>query len=1002
MHSNNYHEYVLSQQKAHFIAKVETHNHPTAISPFAGAATGVGGELRDEGATGVGGTPVMGLAGFNVSHLLLDNLPESWEQDIGKPATICSAQRIMLEGPIGAANYNNEFGRANTLGYFRVLLSRHRDQWYGYHKPIMLVGGIGHIQARHVHKSAVKAGHGLFVLGGPALLIGLGGGSASSRLQHEATAALDFASVQRDNPEMQRRCQQVLASCSSAAHNPITFIHDVGAGGLSNALPELLADNNLGGIINIDAIPRADESLSLMELWCNEAQERYVLSMAPAHEELFLHICQRERCPVARVGFTTADQQIRFQSAAKDIVTTPLNTLFGYTGNEPIQMQAICRHNNHEPVLADFNSLAIKVLRHPSVASKQFLITIADRTIGGQIVCEQMVGAYQTPINNAAVCRADWQSDQGQAMAIGERPALALIDVAAAMRMTLAEVITNFSGCDIEKLSDIKLSANWMAAIGVDEENTPLYEGVTAVTAACKELNITIAVGKDSLAMKSQWKKNKTLHQVTSPLTLVLSGFVQIANIYKCVQPVITAGLPLLLLHFGQQRLGGSIALQCQNALGNTPPDIQALQIKQLFAVCKFARPFTLACHDRSDGGVWATLCEMAFAARLGITISCAGDVCRFLLNEEVGVVIQIQADKQAALQKFAVAQNVSVTQLGLPTTAHANIVVRADDEEHVFDAGELFADWRAVSQAMVSKRDDADIAKQEQQQLNNWQQALVIQHVGYSAAAIQNKIHSTSSKPRVAILREQGTNGHREMALAFIQAGCIAVDVHMTDLQSGRQTLDAFQGLVACGGFSYGDVLGAGRGWAASILHDVQLREMFKSFFHRPTTLTLGVCNGCQMLAQLRSCIPGAGHFPVFKRNASQQYEGRTANVRIAHSPSILLQDMQDTILPVPVAHGEGRITVAIPNAVTSMVWADHNSKQTQLYPYNPNGSIHGVAGLCSEDGRTTIMMPHPERMFLASQQTWLAPQQRQEFDKKFAPWLMMFANAKHWLQQR
>lgn len=1007
-------------QDSAFAIKVETHNHPTAIAPFPGAATGAGGEIRDEGATGRGGKPKAGLTGFAVSHLRIPDLTQPFEHPRALNPRMSDALGIMLDAPIGAAAFNNEFGRPNLCGFFRSFELDEADGLVrGYDKPIMLAGGLGAIDRTQVEKLPLRHGDAVVVLGGPAMLIGLGGGAASSLAAGDSDAELDFASVQRDNPEMQRRCQEVIDACVGlGADNPIRSIHDVGAGGLSNAIPELLHDAHVGGVIDLDAIPRADTSLSPMQLWCNESQERYVLGIAAESLPTFLTICARERCPVAVVGSVSSKRQLVLaaRNAAKAAVDIPLDLLFD---NTP-RMQRHC----HSPAAAtwprldtaalarDRNALfaaGLRVLAHPTVASKQFLVTIGDRSVGGLCNRDQMIGPWQLPVADVAITLADFRGYAGEAMAIGERTPLALIDAAASARMAIGEAITNLLAAPIDALDTIKLSANWMAATGHDGEDARLFAAVRAVALElCPKLDLAIPVGKDSLSMQAQWQVDGRSQRCVAPLSLIVSAFAPVADVRAQRTPLLAdAGdseLWLIGLGAGKQRIGGSILAQCYEAFGGACPDLDdPARLRAFFDLIHAARGLILAYHDRSDGGAFATLCEMAFASHRGLELNLDGwgdDPFRTLFNEELGAVVQIAVEDRAAFADLVERHGLThcAQRIGKPISAPRIEVRDGRTLLAEWSWQELFTAWWSVSDAIARRRDEPTCVDEERAVSRDVRAPGLSPQLSFAIDAdIAAPYIASGVRPRVAILREQGVNGHLEMAAAFDRAGFTAVDVHMSDLLADRWQMDSFHGLAVCGGFSYGDVLGAGRGWAIGILEHAELRDRFAAWFARTDTFTLGVCNGCQMLSQLKALIPGAAHWPRFLRNRSEQYEARLAQVEILPSPSILLAGMAGSRLPVVVAHGEGRADFqdADPaRAHVTLRFVDGEGRVAERYPQNPNGSPGGITGLCSDDGRVTIMMPHPERVFRSVQMSWHPPHWGED-----SPWLRLFRNARAWL---
>ncbi|MBS3896187.1 phosphoribosylformylglycinamidine synthase [Silanimonas sp.] len=998
-----------------FCIKVETHNHPTAIAPFAGSATGAGGEIRDEGATGRGGKPKAGLTGFTVSHLRIPGAPQPWEQPRPLNPRMASAFEIMRDGPLGAAAFNNEFGRPALCGYFRSfeLPTATPGLVRAYDKPIMLAGGLGAIDRGQVKKLGLREGDLVIVIGGPAMLIGLGGGAASSLSSGQSSEDLDFASVQRDNPEMERRVQEVIDRCVALGDaNPIRAFHDVGAGGLSNAIPELLHDAGLGGRIQMAKIPSDDASLSPMQLWCNEAQERYVLGIAPEHLTAFSALCRRERCPFAAVGVATAEERLVLEADdGSRPIDLPMSVLFG----KPPKMLRDTRHHTPtrwpklDTAALDLREAGLRVLAHPTVASKSFLITIGDRSVGGLTARDPMVGPWQLPVADVAITLTDFQGVAGEAMAIGERTPLALIDAAASARMAVGEAITNLIAAPIAALEEVKLSANWMAAAGHPGEDAALFDAVKAVgLELCPALELSIPVGKDSLSMQAQWLAPEGPQAAVSPVSLVVTAFARVTDVRGQLTPDLKRGVDselwLIGLGAGKKRLGGSILAQCYNAFGGTPPDLDDPQrLRDFVALIAEARTagLLLAYHDRSDGGAFACLSEMAFAGHTGLELRLDGwgdDAFRSLFAEELGAVVQVAVEDRAAFADLVERHHLTecAQRIGRPVAAPR---VRVSDEGRLlaeWSWTELFDAWWTTSHAMQQRRDDPACADAEREARRRFDDPGIVPKLGFDPAEDPAAPHiATGVRPRVAILREQGVNGQIEMAAAFDRAGFTAVDVHMSDLIEGRVRLDGFKGLAACGGFSYGDVLGAGRGWAISILTRERLREQFAAFFERGDTFSLGVCNGCQMLAQLKDLVPGAEHWPRFVRNESEQYEARVAQVLIEDSPSLLLAGMAGSRLPIVVSHGEGRALFAEDAhrelAAVAMRYVDAEGQATQAYPANPNGSPEGIAGLSSRDGRATLMMPHPERVFRTVQLSW-APAAWGEA----SPWLRLFRNAR------
>ncbi|WP_447527796.1 phosphoribosylformylglycinamidine synthase [Vreelandella sp. TE19] len=1025
-------QYGAHQEPIHILMKVETHNHPTAIAPFPGAATGSGGEIRDEGATGIGGKPKAGLAGFTVSNLRIPEFVQPWEAfDYGKPERMQSALSIMLDGPIGGAAFNNEFGRPNLTGYFRTYeqdtLSGDTIKRRGFHKPIMIAGGFGNIRAQHVQKGDIPIGGKLIVMGGPSMLIGLGGGAASSVTSGTSSADLDFASVQRENPEMERRVQEVIDRCwAMGDKNPIRFIHDVGAGGLSNALPELVKDGNRGGLFDLRAVPNAEPGMSPLEIWCNEAQERYVLAVAPEDLDTFEAFCKRERCPYAVVGEALEEHHLEvrdghFESKPVDL---PMSVLFGkapkmqreFTRQTP-ELSGVMLDN------LDLREALDRVLRLPAVASKSFLITIGDRSITGQVARDQMVGPWQVPVADVAVTTASFDTHAGEAMAMGERPPVALIDAAASARLAVAESITNLAAAPIGKLSDIKLSANWMSAADRPGENQALFDAVYAVgMELCPALGIAVPVGKDSMSMHTAWQGENARGEaeeksITSPLSLVVTGFAPVTDALATLTPQINmeqdeSDLILIDLGGGQNRLGGSALAQVYGQLGDTCPDVDDPEdIKAFFEVIQGLNRDgkLLAYHDRSDGGLLVTLLEMAFAAHAGLEIKLDWmvdepvEALNALFSEELGAVIQVNRQHtEEVLTQFAVA---GIETCGVIARPRYDDQVRVTlFEEPLLETTRQLTQrtWSETSYRMQALRDNPECAK------NEFDSLMDVRDPGLSAAPsfdVNEDISApfvNTARPAIAVLREQGVNGQVEMAWAFDKAKFEAVDVHMSDILEGRVSLDEFKGLVACGGFSFGDVLGAGGGWAKSILFNERAREQFAGFFGRDDTFTLGVCNGCQMLSQLKPLIPGAESWPSFARNESEQFEARVSMVRVEKSPSILLKGMEGSTLPIAVAHGEGRaefrdsahLRQMQSSSQIALRYIDHYGQVTTRYPANPNGSPSGITGLTTPDGRVTIMMPHPERVTRAVTNSWRPSEWTED-----GAWLRLFRNARTWL---
>lgn len=1022
--------YGYASELTHWLAKVETHNHPTAISPFPGAATGVGGEIRDEGATGSGARPKAGLTGFSVSNLRIPEAIQPWETNIyGKPKHIASALDIMLTAPIGGAAFNNEFGRPNLAGYFRTYEAEINGRMRGYHKPIMLAGGIGQISALHTAKEPFAKGTLLIHLGGPGMAIGLGGGAASSMDAGTNEEALDFNSVQRGNAEIQRRAQEVIDRCWQLARsgqpNPILAIHDVGAGGLSNALPELVHDAGRGGQFDLRTVPSDEPGMSPMQIWCNEAQERYVLAIRPESLPLFQAICERERCPFAVVGEALEEPQLIVMDERSPFhpADIPLPVLLGKPPKMVRDVKRICS----DPAPLDKTGMrlqeaASRVLRLPAVASKSFLITIGDRTVGGQTARDQMVGPWQVPVADVAVTAMGFQTYSGEAFTLGERTPLAVIDAASSARMAVGEVITNLAAAAIADLGMVRLSANWMAAAGHPGEDAALYDAVHAVAMElCPALGISIPVGKDSLSMKTAWHDDQP-KEVVAPLSLIISAFAKVSDIRKTLTPQLRTDkgeTELILIDLGnsRNRLGGSALTQVYAQPGGDTPDLEKPEkLNAFFNAIQTLNGsgLLLAYHDRSDGGLFVTLCEMAFAGHCGISIvldsliSCPADdkdeqVLPALFNEELGAVIQIEIRHHDAV--MAILANAGLEQIshtiGNPNQQDA--IILTNDGRTTFQEKRVALQriWSETSFRMQKLRDHPECAQQEFDQILNADDPGLHAQLTFpfteSVAAAPSIL---VSRPAVAILREQGVNGHVEMAAAFDRAGFDTVDVHMSDILSGRIKLAGYKGLIAGGGFSYGDVLGAGRGWAQSILFNARARDEFAAFFARADTFALGVCNGCQMMSHLQTIIPGTAHWPRFGRNRSEQFEARFVMVRIGASPSLFFDGMAGSCLPVTVAHGEGLAIfhdnkhLLAAQSYVALQFVDNRRELTETYPLNPNGSPAGITGMTSVDGRVTILMPHPERVFRTVQHSWHPDDWPED-----SPWMNMFRNARKWV---
>lgn len=1030
-----------------FVIKVETHNHPTAVSPYQGASTGSGGEIRDEGAVGRGSKPKAGLVGFTVSNLLIPDFVQAWEKDVGKPSHVSSSLEIMLEGPLGAAAFNNEFGRPALCGYFRTfcdIVAGHdgRTELRGYHKPIMIAGGLGNVRTGLALKQRIAIGAKLVVLGGPGLLIGLGGGAASSLAGGASTADLDFASVQRDNPEMQRRCQEVIDACVNFGDdlNPIQSIHDVGAGGLSNALPELVHDSDLGACFELRDILVADPSMSPMEIWCNESQERYVLALDPSETSIqrFTDIARRERCPFSIVGVATASKTlvVKDRLLGGEPINLPMSTLFGKAPKISKSVHThITQRKRFDHTLAAYvpdvgraiEEAVLRVFRLPSVASKAFLVTIGDRTITGLVARDQMVGPWQVPVADVAVTRTTYgfEVETGEAMAMGERTPVALVSAAASGRLAVAESLTNLIAASLPSLSCVKLSANWMCAASEDNEAASLYEAVQSVGLdLCPALGISIPVGKDSMSMKMQWGQRDSPTTVTSPLSLIVTAFSEVEAVGDTWTPQLRLDvaeptvLVLVDLGVGKQRLGGSALAQVFNQVGDEAPDVDdAALLKGFLDGCialHRERSVVLAYHDRSDGGLLTTVAEMSFSGRCGVDLDLDGIVTAegpiaSLFTEELGAVLQCRESDVARLRAVFTAQ-------GLPASSVA-VIGRVSSEDRIAvnlhqtrlwstTRTDLQRIWAETSYRMQALRDDPTCAQQEYEDIARTDDRGLQFHLTFDVAQASTFERATiiTDRPRVAILREQGVNGHVEMAWAFTAAGFTAVDVHMSDVIEGSVSLDGFRGLAACGGFSYGDVLGAGNGWATSILLHQPTREAFAAFFARPETFALGVCNGCQMFAQLRDLVPGADAWPTFKLNASQRFEARVAMVEVpSHAEnrgSVFLRSMVGSKLPIAVAHGEGRAHASdkseLPPAAIRYLdrWG---GIPTERYPCNPNGSAGGFGGMHGAAGRVLALMPHPERVVTASSNSWIPPEARSLWNGR-GPWFRMFQDARQW----
>lgn len=1014
--------YDFHQEQAHILMKVETHNHPTAISPWPGAATGSGGEIRDEGATGRGAKPKAGLVGFSVSNLRIPGFEQPWEEDFGKPDRIVTALDIMTDGPLGGAAFNNEFGRPALLGYFRTyeenVNSHNGPELRGYHKPIMLAGGIGNIRADHVQKGEITVGAKLIVLGGPAMNIGLGGGAASSMASGQSDADLDFASVQRDNPEMERRCQEVIDRCWQLGEdNPILFIHDVGAGGLSNAMPELVSDGNRGGRFQLRDILNDEPGMSPLEVWCNESQERYVMAVAPAQLEQFDAICKRERAPYAVIGEATEEMHLSLEDSHFDNqpIDMPLDVLLGKTPKMTRDVTTL--KANGDDLNAENIQIAeaVKRVMHlPAVAEKTFLITIGDRTVTGMVARDQMVGPWQIPVADCAVTTASLDSYYGEAMSLGERAPIALLDFAASGRMAVGEALTNIAAVEIGSLKRVKLSANWMSAAGHPGEDAGLYAAVKAVgEELCPALGITIPVGKDSMSMKTRWQEGNEQREMTSPLSLVITAFARVEDVRHTVTPQLRTdkgdtALLLVDLGAGHNALGATALAQVYRQLGNTPADVRsAEQLGGFFNAMQalVSEQKLLAYHDRSDGGLLVTLAEMAFAGHCGLTAdiaALANDALAALFNEELGAVIQVRAEDRDAVEqtlaKFGLAD--CTHYLGTVETGDRFIITHGDKPVYSESRTTLRTWWAETTWQMQRLRDNPECADQEHQgKTHDLDPGLNVKLTFAPDEDVAAPYIAKGARPKVAVLREQGVNSHVEMAAAFHRAGFDAVDVHMSDLLAGRRDLQDFHTLVACGGFSYGDVLGAGEGWAKSVLFNDRVREEFAEFFHRPQTLALGVCNGCQMMSNLKELIPGAEHWPRFVRNLSDRFEARFSLVEVTASPSMFMQGMAGSRMPIAVSHGEGHVEVRDAahlaqiehSNLVALRFVDNHGQVTENYPANPNGSPNGITAVTNLSGRVTVMMPHPERVFRTVSNSWHPEEWGED-----SPWMRMFRNAR------
>lgn len=996
-----YEEY---EEDISIIIKVETHNHPTSISPFPGAATGVGGEIRDEGATGRGGKPKAGLSGYCVSNLHLPQNIQPWEQQTHRPSNLATPLQIMIEGPLGSAAFSNEFGRPNLLGYFRTYEQTAFGESWGYHKPIMLAGGMGSIRPMHTFKKPLSEGIHLIVLGGPSMAIGIGGGAASSLILGANQEQLDFASVQRSNPEMERRCQEVIDKCIALGeNNPILSIHDVGAGGLSNAVPEMVEKDRLGCAIQLRSIPNEEPGMSPLELWCNESQERYVLAIAESGMDLFKNFAERERCPFAIIGHATAEPNLNIFDSHFNNEPVALSMASLFENRPKFELETQRRIKIKEPL--DLENISLeeacrRILLLPTVAEKTFLITIGDRSVTGLVARDQMVGPWQVPVADAAVTASGFNDYCGEAMALGERPPIALLNAAASARMAVGEAITNIACTNIGQIGAIKLSANWQVAAKQPGESANLYEAVEAIGLdLCPKLGIAIPVGKDSVSMQTIWNGNK----VTAPLSLNISAFAPVDDIRKTVTPQLRLDqgkteLLFIDLGLGQNRLGGSCLAQVFNQVGDITPDVDDPELlKNFFRAIQhlIEARLILAYHDRSDGGFFVTALEMAFAGHCGLNIALdllGKDDFGALFSEELGALIQIREEDKEKVWEILEKEKLDsfIFTVGTPQPS-SEILFTRDGKSVLRQEWSYYRNlWAQTTFQIQSLRDQPELAKQELEQKIDFTDPGLHAQINFE---IQRP--KFDQKPFVAILREQGTNGYLEMAAAFHRAGFIAVDVHMTDILSGAVDLKKFSGLVACGGFSYGDVLGAGKGWAMTILNNERARNVFKEFFGRPDTFALGVCNGCQMFAHLKEIIPGTEHWPQFLSNRSKSFEARVCLVEITPSPSIFFTGMEGSRIPIVVAHGEGRaeFTSEINHSMACMRFINNQGALANTYPANPNGSPYGITGMTSSDGRVAILMPHPERVFRTVQHSW----HPDTWDED-SPWMQIFYNAYNW----
>ncbi len=1010
-------EYRYAEEPVHILMKVETHNHPTAISPFPGAATGAGGEIRDEGATGLGARPKAGLTGFTTSHLRIPGYAQDWEIDFPHPERMATPLDIMLEGPIGGAAFNNEFGRPNLAGYFRTFEARvpgiPANEIRGYHKPIMIAGGVGNVRPMHARKKDVPAGARLVIIGGPAMLIGLGGGAASSVASGTSSEDLDFASVQRGNAEIERRAQEVIDRCTAlGAGNPILLIHDVGAGGLSNAVPEAVDHSKLGARIELRDVDNAEPGMSPMAIWCNEAQERYVVVVDDERLDEFLRLCARERCPASVIGTLTDDGRLVVSDREFDnrVVDMPMSMLLG---NPPKTTRNATRSPPDSPPIdvagIDVTQAALRVLRFPAVADKSFLIHIGDRTVGGLSVRDQLVGPWQVPVADVAITATGFGGLTGEAMAIGERTPLAVLNAPASGRMAVAEAITNIAAAAIANLRQVRLSANWMAAAGHPGEDARLFDTVAAVSEdLCRAIGVAIPVGKDSLSMSARWTEPAGEFHCVAPVSLIVSAFAPVTDVRRHLTPALrrvdeSSYLLLIDLGQGRNRLGASCLAQAFNRSGGATPDIdEPVRLANFFSAIQElnARDLLLAYHDRSDGGLFVAVAEMLFASRLGVSLTLEGrgeTLLGALFAEEAGAVVQVGKSKLAQVQMLLDRHSVQARAVGRVEQT-PRLVVRGDDGIVLdLDRKTLQREWSGMSYRMQALRDNPATAKEEFDRILDDRDPGLNAVLCFDPADDIARPYRGAGAPRVAVLREQGVNSQYEMAAALIRAGFLPVDVHMSDLLEGRDELANYQGLVACGGFSYGDVLGAGGGWAKSILYHARARDQFEAFFARADTFALGVCNGCQMLSHLKSLIPGARHWPAFLRNRSEQFEARLSLVEILECPSLFFAGMAGSRLPIATSHGEGRVSFSeepdryAASYTIAARYVDNYGNVADRYPANPNGSPDGICALSNEDGRVTIIMPHPERVALTTQNSWHPEEWGED-----GPWMRIFRNAR------